>query len=215
MNERIQASLDGELPVEDLTPDERAARAALESAASALRADLDRRAPADMDAAVMRRIEQLGLEPLPARAEPVVRRAARALWTAREVRFRLRPVFGALAAAAVLAALLLGGRAVLSDDAPATVAVAPPPIYVQFRLDAASAHDVALAGSFSDWKPAYRLQPAGNGVWTVLLPLEPGVHDYGFIVDGEEWVPDPYAPKIDDGFGGVNSRLTVLAPTDL
>ncbi|HEX6133880.1 MAG TPA: glycogen-binding domain-containing protein [Longimicrobiales bacterium] len=214
MNERTQASLDGELPVEDLTPDERAARAALESAAAALRAELGRRAPGDMDTTVMRRIRQLGLEPLPAPAQPILHRTARALWTSREVRFRLRPIYGALAAAAMLAALLLGGRALLGD-APPPVAQAAPPIFVQFRLEAAAAHDVALAGSFSDWQPSYRLQPAGNGVWTVLLPLSPGVHDYGFIVDGEQWVADPYAPQVDDGFGGVNSRLTVLAPTDL
>ena len=38
------------------------------------------------------------------------------------------------------------------------------------------------------------------------------VHDYAFVVDGREWVPDPYAPGIGDGFGGINSRLTLLSP---
>jgi hypothetical protein len=32
------------------------------------------------------------------------------------------------------------------------------------------------------------------------------------VVDGREWVPDPYAPQIGDGFGGTNSRLTLLSP---
>jgi 1,4-alpha-glucan branching enzyme len=58
------------------------------------------------------------------------------------------------------------------------------------------------------------MQQSADGVWTVLLPLTAGVHDYGFIIDGERWVADPYAPEVDDGFGGVNSRLTVLAPAD-
>jgi hypothetical protein len=53
----------------------------------------------------------------------------------------------------------------------------------------------------------------GPGVWTVVVPLEPGIHNYAFIVDGERWVPDPNAPAVDDGFGGMNSRLAVLAPT--
>lgn len=46
----------------------------------------------------------------------------------------------------------------------------------------------------------------------MTLPITPGVHDYAFVVDGERWVADPYAPGIDDGFGGRNSRLTLLAP---
>jgi 1,4-alpha-glucan branching enzyme len=58
------------------------------------------------------------------------------------------------------------------------------------------------------------MQESVDGVWTILVPLPPGVHDYSFIVDGERWVPDPYAPQVDDGFGGVNSRLTVLTPAD-
>jgi hypothetical protein len=50
------------------------------------------------------------------------------------------------------------------------------------------------------------------GVWTIVVPLAPGVHDYSFIVDGEKWVPDPSAPAMADGFGGVNSRIAVIAP---
>jgi 1,4-alpha-glucan branching enzyme len=78
-----------------------------------------------------------------------------------------------------------------------------------------AARQVALAGSFSDWQPAYALQQVAEGVWTIVLPIAPGVHDYAFVVDGEQWVTDPFAPQVDDGFGGANSRLTVLAPTDL
>jgi len=215
MNERIHASLDGELPVEDLTAAERTERAAVESAAASLRADLTKRAPR-VDDAVMRRIHDLGLEPLPAPPERAARRIVRALWTEREVRFRVRPAWGGLAAAAMLSAMLLAGRALAPDaPAPATPQVATAPIYVQFRLEAASAQEVALAGSFTDWQPVVQLRPAGNGVWTAVLPLRPGVHDYGFVIDGERWVTDPYAPQVDDGFGGTNSRLTVLAPADL
>jgi hypothetical protein len=216
MDERLHASLDGDLPLEDLTPAERSAKAAFESHATGLRADLGRRAPHDMAAAVMRRIHDLGLEPLPAPPEPVARRAIHAMWTAREVRLRVRPVYG-MAAAAVLAALLMAGGALMRDASRPTqpvLAAAPGAIYVQFRLEAGAASSVALAGSFSDWQPTHRMQQSADGVWTVLLPLTAGVHDYGFIVDGEQWVADPYAPEVDDGFGGVNSRLTVLAPAD-
>jgi 1,4-alpha-glucan branching enzyme len=89
------------------------------------------------------------------------------------------------------------------------------PVYVQFRLQVESANSVALAGSFTEWLPAYPLQQSADGVWTIVLPITPGVHDYVFVVDGERWVPDPYAPHVDDGFGGTNSRLTLLAPAAL
>ncbi len=49
-------------------------------------------------------------------------------------------------------------------------------------------------------------------MWSVTVPLEPGVHDYAFVVDGEQWRPDPLAPSVDDGFGGTNSRLALLPP---
>ena len=227
MDDRLHASLDGDLTPADLTPAERAARAAFEARVSRLRTDLDRRAPADMDQMVMRRIQDLGLEPLPAPAEPLLRRVARSAWMAHEYRLRIRPVYG-LAAAAVLAFIVFYGGALLGDSilpgaapdraagpaalAPATVPAGP--IYVQFRLEAGAATDVALAGSFSDWQPTHGMQQSADGVWTILVPLPPGVHDYGFIVDGDRWVPDPYAPQVDDGFGGVNSRLTVLTPAD-
>lgn len=225
MDERLHASLDGDLTPGDLTPAERAAKAAFDARVSRLRTDLDRRAPADMDQAVMRRIHDLGLEPLSAPAEPLLRRIAHAAWSAHEYRLRVRPVYG-LAAAAVLAFVTFYGGALLGgailpgaapDPAPAALAPAHAPagpIYVQFRLEAGAASDVALAGSFSDWQPTHGMQQSADGVWTILVPLPPGVHDYGFIVDGDHWVSDPYAPQVDDGFGGVNSRLTVLTPAD-
>jgi hypothetical protein len=49
-------------------------------------------------------------------------------------------------------------------------------------------------------------------VWSILVPLSPGVHQYGFVIDGERWVADPLSAQIDDGFGGVNSQLSILAP---
>ena len=85
-------------------------------------------------------------------------------------------------------------------------------VFVQFRLDAPQASVVRLAGSFTGWKPTYTLQQVTSGVWSILIPLEPGVHDYAFVVDGAQWVADPAAPTVDDGFGGMNSRLSVLLP---
>jgi 1,4-alpha-glucan branching enzyme len=97
-------------------------------------------------------------------------------------------------------------------DAPLLVTEsADPRLFVQFRLQA-EASNVRLAGSFTNWEPAYELHQMAPGVWTITVPLSQGVHDYAFVVDGQQWMPDPYAPRINDGFGGTNSRLTLLLP---
>jgi hypothetical protein len=33
-----------------------------------------------------------------------------------------------------------------------------------------------------------------------------------FVVDGQRWIADPYASQVDDGFGGVNSRISLVPP---
>ncbi len=71
---------------------------------------------------------------------------------------------------------------------------------------------VHLAGSFSDWEPHYELTESSPGHWTALIPMRPGVHDYSFLVNGEQWVADPHAPRVADGFGGENSRLALVEP---
>jgi hypothetical protein len=221
MSERLEAYLDGELPRDDLSPEEAVDAAAFEAKVAQLRAALGAAAPADMDTRVLRRIEELGLEPLPAQ-ESFLRRSVQTLWAVHDTHLRWRPAYP-LAAAAVLAAVI-ATQSVRSHEGPmkpdttstiSAVRGAVAPVYVQFRLHVDAARQVALAGSFSDWQPAYALQQVAEGVWTIVLPIAPGVHDYAFVVDGEQWVTDPFAPQVDDGFGGANSRLTVLAPTDL
>ena len=89
--------------------------------------------------------------------------------------------------------------------------VAPTLITVRFVLVAPEAHAVSLAGTFNQWDshatPLVRSGPAG--VWTATLNLPAGQHQYAFVVDGQQWVPDPAAPAVDDGFGRRNSVLTL------
>ena len=219
MNDRLNAYLDGELAIDQLTAEERAQAARYEAAVSGVRDTLDASFPSDLDARVMDRIAALAPLSVTSASQHVspLRRWTAALVDAREIRIRLRPVY-ALAAAAALAALLLVSPwqlAIGSRSAGTAPDGSEPTVFVQFRLQAESASSVALAGSFTGWQPAYALHPSADGVWTVVLPITPGVHDYVFVVDGERWVPDPYAPEVDDGFGGINSRLTLLAPTTL
>jgi len=131
-----------------------------------------------------------------------------------EIRLRLRPwAVGALAAAAVLAALVLGRPSTppVGGGAMAAFGSARPGVLVRFVLYAPGARRVAIAGTFNQWdREATLLAPAGaTGVWTTTVALAPGQHQYAFVIDGERWVPDPAAPTVDDGFGRRNSVVAV------
>jgi hypothetical protein len=209
MTERIHRALDGELAPDALTVEERARAEALGLAMDRIAAPL-RAAPApDLAARVM--------AALPARAPRRTgwRAAAAWLWTPRPV--RLRPAY-ALGGGLCAAALAIVAVPALRDEGPAAarviqadpgrVASSDPLVYVQFRLET-SARQVALAGSFTGWQPSLRLRQTEPGVWTALVPLHAGVHDYVFVVDGDRWVADPHAPQVDDSFGGTNSRISL------
>ena len=81
---------------------------------------------------------------------------------------------------------------------------------VEFEVDFPNAGSVNLAGSFNDWDPnAVPLTKGEDGLWRAALELAPGSYVYKFVVDGT-WVEDPGNPEtIDDGYGGVNSVLTI------
>lgn len=213
MTDRIHAYLDGELPLGALSPDERARAARLRDVAEHVARRLAVAPAPDLSARVMAAL------PKPAPRVAAWRRVAAWLWTPRPVVVAFRPAYGLAGAFAVLVALPLLPDAVPSASRsvgtiPVQVAAerpAPPPVYVQFRLEANDADRVALAGTFTGWEPRVALRETRPGVWTALVPLRPGVHDYAFVVDGERWVADPAAPQVDDSFGGTNSRISLPA----
>jgi hypothetical protein len=207
MNDRIHQHLDGDRAA--LTPDERAAADAVARTLDAAAAHL-RAVPApNLAARVMAAL------PAQAPAVPAWRKAAGWLWNPRPVRLTFRPAYAfAGAAFAAVAAIVIptldredAGRVAVTAPAPQAAA---PVVYVQFRLESEQARQVALAGTFTGWQPTLQLEQKEPGVWTALVPLKPGVHDYVFVVDGERWVPDPNAPQqVDDSFGGTNSRISL------
>jgi hypothetical protein len=126
-------------------------------------------------------------------------------WVLRPRPMRISPV----AAAAVIAlvawsatqiAVIRSGAGSLDDR-----------VYVQFVISAPEARTVALAGDFNEWAPSIQLDDHdGDGLWSGRVALEPGVHEYMFVIDGSEWRPDPNAISYtDDGFGQRNSVLAV------
>lgn len=82
---------------------------------------------------------------------------------------------------------------------------------VRFTLSNAEAMSVAVAGTFNDWSAvAHPLTRAGARLWTAVVTLAPGEHQFMFIVNGTEWVTPPMAEDyVDDGFGSRNGVVVV------
>lgn len=188
----VKRLLDGELTLADLPP---ALRAEGEEAVRLL-------------AAVPREPVTLP-QTLEGRVMAAVRRAPPGrrwgwLTAPREVRIRVRPwTIPPLLAAAAALVLLLASE-------PRT-GPAPASAMVRFVLVAPDARQVAVAGTFNEWDAAATplIRTAAPGVWSVTLTIPAGAHQYGFVVDGDRWVPDPAAPTVDDGFGRRNSVLAL------
>jgi len=83
-------------------------------------------------------------------------------------------------------------------------------VWTRFVFTSEEASSVAVAGDFSQWEPI-PLSPrtvGGQTVWTGLVPVGRGEHEYQFVIDGSRWVTDPLAPlQRDDGFGAKNAVL--------
>jgi hypothetical protein len=207
----LQRYLDGELTLEALSPEERAAARHWDTLLGDA-AHADERAPDWLAARIMSDVRAQ-------RATPSWRRALS--WFL-EPRLQLRPITaaGLCAAAAVLYALPLRRE---PSTVVRTVATAPvaqpgdPHVFVQFVFAAKGASSVSIAGDFNAWD-ASRVSlrdPDGDGVWTGLVSLTPGEHEYMFVVDGEKWVTDPRAERYaDDGFGMRNALIAIADPRE-
>jgi len=85
---------------------------------------------------------------------------------------------------------------------------------VAFSLFAPDAQEVILVGSFNGWGQApVPLKKSKNGSWTATVPLEPGTHEYRYLVDGE-WRDDPDCPmRVANPFGAENCvRVVEVSP---
>ncbi|MFH1689709.1 MAG: glycogen-binding domain-containing protein [Candidatus Eisenbacteria bacterium] len=79
---------------------------------------------------------------------------------------------------------------------------------VEFTFDDPSAGSVSLAGDFNNWNMnAQPLTQDADGVWRVVVDLEPGEYEYKFVVNGSEWIADPENPKVVGDYG--NSGVTI------
>jgi len=155
-----------------------------------------------------------------ARAEPEADAAAvvRVGAAVRASRTRRHPLLAArvsYAFAAVLALAMFAAGAWWRDGregvvgSPATASAAATP--VTFVLVAEHAQEVAVVGDFNDWTAgATRLRRQRGGVWSVVVPLQPGRYSYAFLVDDSTWLADPTAlPNAEEDFGRPSSIVLV------
>ena len=146
------------------------------------------------------------------------RRLVAALWAPRSLQWNLA---GATAVACVmlfavggLVSLMPPGRDSAGAAPIAQAADVPRAVLVRLVVVRPDARIVQAAGDFNGWNPTQTpLEQTSDGAWTVTLPLEPGRYEYSFVVDGEQWIGDPFAAEqSDDGFGARNAVLEVRAP---
>lgn len=199
-NDQIKQVLDGERELESLPPE---LRHEAEAARRQLLEAIDRRPvtlSADVEARVMARVRSRATARWP--------RAWRWLSAPTVPRWAM---LVPLAAAAALVLFVRTTQVPQTNGQAQAVVGQRESVYVRFELYAPRASRVALAGSFNRWNPAATplVRVGADGMWTVTLALPSGQHQYGFIVDGRNWVPDPAAPTVDDGFGRRNSVVSV------
>jgi hypothetical protein len=83
---------------------------------------------------------------------------------------------------------------------------------VEIVFHAPGVRSVAVVGDFNEWDPKEHgmLRGGEDGTWRIRLELAPGVYEYGFLIDGQDWAKDPLAKRfLADGFGGENSVLFI------
>jgi hypothetical protein len=136
-----------------------------------------------------------------------------------------------IAAAAAVVGFIARGEWSMPGDRPsgATTAAAPVPVSSalrsaassesdsrpipqQFVFDNQSAKRVSVVGDFNTWNPtsaAMTRSPDGR-LWSVIIPIYPGRHIYGFMVDDSLFTLDPRAPKVRDADLGAEGSVVIV-----
>jgi len=84
------------------------------------------------------------------------------------------------------------------------------PILQQFVFSNASATHVSVVGDFNTWNPTSAVMTrSSDGLWSVIIPVAPGRHIYGFMVDSV-FTLDPRAPKVRDTDLGTEGSVVIV-----
>jgi len=83
---------------------------------------------------------------------------------------------------------------------------------VLFEYYAPSAKRVTITGEFNNWEfgnseKAILMKKNEQGLWKVMVPLNPGRYKYKFVIDDSKWEKNPYG---DDANDPDNNSLIVV-----
>jgi len=136
------------------------------------------------------------------------------IWAPRSMQWNLASLAAACLALLVAGGVMARGLSRAPSSPGGVTAAAPAPdttVLVRLLVVKPGARTVQAAGDFNGWNPARTpLDQVAADAWAVTLPLEPGRYEYMFVVDGHEWIADPFAvEQNDDGFGSRNAVLDV------
>jgi hypothetical protein len=86
------------------------------------------------------------------------------------------------------------------------------PVLQQFVFDNARAKRVSVVGDFNTWNPtsAVMTRSSDGGLWSAIIPITPGRHIYGFMVDDSLFTLDPRAPKVRDADLGTDGSVVIV-----
>jgi len=86
------------------------------------------------------------------------------------------------------------------------------PILEQFVFENTHAHRVSVVGDFNSWnsKSSPMARSQDGGFWSAIVPITPGRHMYGFMVDDSIFVLDPRALTARDPDLGSESSVRMV-----
>ena len=163
--------------------------------------ELSKSSPAKIMAAAPSSLKNEPVPVKPAKTSPM---------TAAPVKVEPAPVIVPAKAAPKLPTVPVAPVAAATPKLEPPKTILPKVNHVSLELVKPEAKKVFVAGSFNGWTPEKTpLAAIGNGRWVGDLTVNPGRHEYLFVVDGQ-WVPDPNAKEtVQNPFGGKNSVLIV------
>lgn len=86
------------------------------------------------------------------------------------------------------------------------------PIPHQFVLENARAHRVSVVGDFNGWNASKTpmVHTPGGTSWSAIVPIMPGRHIYGFMIDDSVFTLDPRAFKSRDVDLGTEGSVVIV-----
>ena len=77
----------------------------------------------------------------------------------------------------------------------------------RFFVEGLAAQRVEVLGDFSAWEPRVMVQD--GRAWVLEIPVTAGTYHFGFLVDGEWFVPEGAPGQVSDDWGQVNATIVV------